>query len=319
MKTVPMVDSGKRLPHIPGFRLIEECGRGGSGAVYLGIDRDGVRRAVRVMRIDAGDERVRERECAAIAGYRNLALGHEHLIDILYVGRTRSTVYCVLPLADSASARQFRYRPLTLTEKLEHFRGGVDERLRIVRTIADAVSFLHAHGVAHRDLKPDNILFVGGVLKIADPGLSAPAGDWGNGGTREFAPPRPSDGFHADVHALGMIMYCVFTGFAPERFPELPPGWTHPFYARLNRMILKCCDPETPGYRSAAELAAELSLLTPPSFRRRVLPRAWRKIRDSAGAWAAAALLLIGLFSCRDPGKRPAGEQVVTAGILSRR
>ncbi len=319
MKIASTGDSRSRLPHIPGFRLIEQCGRGGSGTVYLGIDRDGVRRAVRVMRIDDGNDRVRERECAAIAGYRNLARGHEHLIDILYVGRTRSTVYCVLPLADSASERQFRYRPLTLTEKLAHSRGGIDERLRIVRAIVGAVSFLHAHGVAHRDLKPDNILFVGGVPKVADPGSSAPAGYRSNGGTREFAPPRPSDGFHADVYALGMIMYCVFTGFAPERFPELPPGWTHPFYARINRMILKCCDPETPGYRSAGELAAGLSVLTPPPSRRRVLLRAWHNIRGSVGAWAAALLLLLGLFSCRDPGKRSADEQVVTAGVLSRR
>ena len=318
MKTDAADIHQKRLPHIPGFRLIEECGRGGSGSVYLGIDRDGVRRAVRVMRLDAGDESVRERECAAISEYRNLALGHEHLIDILYVGRTRSTVYCVLPLADSASARQFRYRPLTLTDKLEHFRGGIDERLRLVRAIAGAVAFLHAHGVAHRDLKPDNILFVDGVLKVADPGLLAPAHRSGGGGTPEFAPPFSISGFHADIHALGMIMYCIFTGFAPERFPELPPGWTHPFYARVNRMILKCCDPEAPGYRSAEELAAELSVLKPPPSRRRVLPRAWRRIRGSAGAWAAAALLLIGSFSCRD-GKRSAGEQVVTAGVLSRR
>ena len=31
----------ERLPHIPGFRLIERCGRGGSGSVYLAIDRVG--------------------------------------------------------------------------------------------------------------------------------------------------------------------------------------------------------------------------------------------------------------------------------------
>ena len=309
----------ERMPHIPGFRLIERCGRGGSGSVYLGIDRDGVRRAVRVMRTDTSGDRGRERECAAIAEYRNLALDHEHLIDILYVGHTRATVYCVLPLADSASERQFRYHPLTLTEKSANAPGSLDERLRIVRDIAGAVSFLHEHHVAHRDLKPDNILFVGGEVKVADPGLLAPADDPGCGGTREFSPLRPVNGFHADIYALGMIMYCVFTGFAPERFPELPPGWTQPFYAQLNRIILKCCSPDAPGYASASEVAAELSMLEAPPLRRRVFRRAWRRSRNSAAAWIAALLLLFGMFSCREPGRHADDARVVTAGIRGRR
>ena len=66
----------ERLPRIPNFHLVECCGRGGFGAVYLGIDRDGVRRAIRVVRRnDPGSPA--ECESASVAAYRNLASGHD--------------------------------------------------------------------------------------------------------------------------------------------------------------------------------------------------------------------------------------------------
>lgn len=292
-------DGSEELPCIPGFRLIEQCGGGGSGTVYLGIDRDGVRRAVRILHPEARRAGMRKREDAAVARYRNLAHGNAHLIDILYSGHIRSTFYYILPLADSASARQYRYCPLTLAEKLR--RGGCsqDEKFGIVRDVADAVAFLHEHGVVHRDLKPENILFVDGVLKVADPGLLAQAGCFSTGGTREFSPPLPRSGFRTDVYAAGMIMYCVFTGFPPEKFPALPPDWKDGFHAQLNRVILKCCDPDDRGYRSATELAADLDKLELPPPRWSFLRKTWRRVRRSAELWLTVLALLFGLVSCR--------------------
>lgn len=294
----PIRSAAERLPHIPDFRLIELCGRGGSGAVYLGIDRDGVRRAVRILHTEPVRPGLRARESSAVALYRNLAHGHEHLIDILYSGHVRSTFYYILPLADSASARQYRYRPLTLAEKLR--RGGCPdgEKLKMLRDTVDAVAFLHAHGVAHRDLKPENILFVDGVLKVADPGMLAPAGAFSTGGTRAYSPSRPRSGVKTDLYALGVIMYCVFTELPPEMFPELPPGWHGAFHAKLNRMILKCCAPEK-GYRTVAELAADLDALELPPPRWHALRTAWHRARRSAELWLLVLALLFGLVSCR--------------------
>ena len=294
----PLRPTTEVMPRIPDFRLIELCGRGGSGAVYLGIDRDGVRRAVRILHRDPGRPSIRERENSAVALYRNLAHGHEHLIDILYSGHLRSTFYYILPLADSASARQYRYRPLTLAEKLRRGGCSTGEKLRMIRDTVDAVAFLHAHGVAHRDLKPENILFVDGVLKVADPGMLVPADRCSVGGTREFSPPHPRSGFRTDLYALGMIMYCVFTGSPPEKFPELPSSWHGDFYSELNRMILKCCAPEH-GYRSVAELAADLETLEVPPPRWHALRFAWHRTRRSAELWLTILVLLFGFVSCR--------------------
>ena len=296
-------------PRIPGFRLIELCGRGGSGSVYLGIDRDGIRRAVRVLRPEAHCAATAERENFAVARYRDLAHGQEHLIDILYSGHARSTFYCVLPLADSASSRQYRYRPLTLAEKLRRDACPLDEKLAIVRDIAEAVAFLHAHGVAHRDLKPENILFVDGVLKVADPGLLAPGHRVSTGGTREFSPTYPCSGFRTDIYALGKIVYCVFTGLPPEKYPQLPAEWHGAFYADIDRLILKCCAPEG-GCRSMAELAAALAELEIPPPRWGILRRAWRHVRRSAELWLVMLALLFGFVSCR---RTPRADREVPA------
>lgn len=43
---------------------------------------------------------------------------------------------------------------------------------KILKQILDAVAYLHDQGISHRDLKPDNILFHDGLLKIGDFGLS---------------------------------------------------------------------------------------------------------------------------------------------------
>lgn len=301
------------LSGIPDFRLIEQCGRGGSGSVYLGIDRDGVRRAVRIVHPVANRPGIPARESAAVALYRNLAHGNPHLIDILYSGHVGSTVYYILPLADSASERQFRYRPLTLAERVHRSDCTAAEKLRIVRDVTDAVMFLHEHGVAHRDLKPENILFVEGVLKVADPGLLAPVSCVSTGGTREFSPPHPCSGIRTDLYALGKIMYCVFTGFPAENFPQLPPDWKSTFHSKLNWMILKCCSSERQGYRSAAELAADLESLELPQPRWHVLRRAWRSARRSVELWLVFIALLFGLISCRhnENGK----AQPLRAGI----
>lgn len=311
----------EKPPRIPGFKLVECCGRGGCGAVYLGIDRDGVRRAVRVVRRDAPGPPVAEYESAAIAAYRNLASGHRHLLDVLYAGSTRSCVYYVLPLADRAAGANSRYRPLTLAEHLR--RGDLTEssKLRIVRDIVSAAAFLHARGVAHRDLKPENILFVDGEVKVADPGMLAPARQFCEGGTRAFSPPRPTDGRNADVYALGVIIYCVFSGLPPERFPEPPGCWNAPFYARLNRIVLECCPPDgSPGIPAAA-LAAMLERLEIPTFRHRKVRHVWLRIRDSAALWLAAGLLLWGMFSCDGAARRaapPGGGNTVAAGFSGR-
>lgn len=272
-------------PFIPGFNLIEACGRGGNGTVYLGIDPGGVRRAVRVAR--RSSERT-EYDPGAIALYRDLARHSTHLIDILYFGNGGGFFYYVMPLADGAPDRSSRYRPLTLADRISRGTYPFQARLNDLRAVTGAVRKLHENGLAHRDLKPENIVYVGGVLKVADPGSLRPLAHMGCDGTPEFRPETLSSGRDTDIHAIGKLIYCMFSGLPPERYPEPPPWWRTEFFRRVNRIMLRCCAEEpSRRYADIAELESDLDRLEPfavrfGAFRVLVVTAPWLLLVGSA-------------------------------------
>ncbi|MGH7584133.1 MAG: protein kinase domain-containing protein [Gemmatimonadales bacterium] len=64
----------------------------------------------------------------------------------------------------------------SLADRLERGRPAPEEARRTARDLLAALTGCHARGVIHRDVKPSNILFVGGELRLADFGLAA----WGD-------------------------------------------------------------------------------------------------------------------------------------------
>jgi serine/threonine protein kinase len=92
--------------------------------------------------------------------------------------------------------------------------------------IASATSYLHDRGIAHGDLKPDNILLdAEGNPKLIDLGYCHTvrvAGDAEKSGTLHYAPPEilrtgPFDTQKADVWSLGIVLFTMVSG----RFPYL--------------------------------------------------------------------------------------------------
>lgn len=142
------------------YRLIRELGRGGMGTVYLAADSDLDREVAIKVLSSAADEsalaRRMVREAQIIA-----RLEHPGIVPVHDVGA----------LADG---RVFYAMKLIRGERLDEYTASVaslKERLRKFQAACDAVSFAHAHGVIHRDLKPQNIMIgaFGEVLVV----------DWG--------------------------------------------------------------------------------------------------------------------------------------------
>ena len=118
------------------------------------------------------------------------------------------------------------------TRTLERLCGHVDyqEGWRLIREIADAVSYLHRHQIVHCDLKPSNILLTNETphhIKICDFGQSRglAAAGFEPVGTPLYACPEqlrsPSDsaegkGFRWDVYSFGVIAFKLLTGELPR-------------------------------------------------------------------------------------------------------
>ncbi|CAI5728831.1 hypothetical protein KXD40_008477 [Peronospora effusa] len=93
------------------------------------------------------------------------------------------------------------------------------EALSYFAQIAKGLSFLHAIGVAHRDLSLENVLLKDGCVKICDFGLSADAGHFSADKVGKFYYMAPEvtqravyDPKSADVWSLGVVLFIMLTG-----------------------------------------------------------------------------------------------------------
>ena len=91
-----------------------------------------------------------------------------------------------------------------------------DEKINIFKQILSAVQFLHSNGIIHQDIKPANILFVRGIPKLCDFGLSYDLSVEGrrhrNAGTREYrntsriGKNNSQNPFYNDIYACCIIL-----------------------------------------------------------------------------------------------------------------
>lgn len=278
----------KRKPQIPDFNVVEQCGQGGSSTVWLTIDYDGIRRAIRILDLITPENRERvEAEAKAISLYRNVANRHENLLDILYIGKTEEYLYYVTELADDTGDIQSKYQPDTLAQRIKSKNYSKNEMLDYIEAILDGVEQLHSNHLAHHDLKPENILFLHRQLKIGDPGLSAPIPEPAHGGTNGFLPPWANpDGIEADIYAIGKIIYCLYSKMDATEFPEIPIDIKIKTVSDLNRIALKCCE-ESPEnrYHSVEEIRQDIRAI-------RTLP-SWQKHLRSLQAYSPVLLGLL--------------------------
>ena len=138
------------------FRLVEEIGEGGMGRVYQAIDtRHDRAAAVKIIsRHLAQDVEFRARfEREAQAAER---ANHPHILPVWDYGSAGRGLYLATPLCDTDLASYVE----------EHGRLALEAALRLLSQVAWALDWAHNRGVIHRDVKPENILLVRGVVDI---------------------------------------------------------------------------------------------------------------------------------------------------------
>lgn len=276
-------DPGSSSPPfiLPDHELLRCIGQGSYGEVWAARSVLGAFRAVKVVRRSSfQDARPYEREFSGILRVEPLSRAHEGLIDILHVGRhePEGFFYYVMELADAVGddhgegVRSVddiqRYTPRTLAHELEQrARLGFDECVQLGLRVSGALSHIHQNGLVHRDVKPSNILYVGGVPRLGDIGLVGEAGESRSYvGTEGYIPPEGPGTAQADVFGLGKVLYEACTGQDRKDFPRLPvdlgDAAARVQLAELNEVILKACDPDPHRrYATAEQMHADLALL----------------------------------------------------------
>jgi serine/threonine protein kinase len=201
---------------IPGYRLIRRLGVGGMATVHL-ANQESLSRlvAIKVLATEhaPGEELVQrfENEARTIA-----RLDHPHIVQIFDVGCTSTgQIYYTMPYLPNGdlSARNLRDDP--------------ERVLGVMHALTEALACAHDHGIVHRDVKPENVLFdkldrpmladFGIALTGShQPRVTREGATIGSSGymSPEQARGQPIDG-RSDLYSLGVVCYELLTGELP--------------------------------------------------------------------------------------------------------
>lgn len=233
---------------IRGYTPVCLCGRGAYGQVWLVTDAVGCYRALKIVsKSILGDW---EREFKGLQNFQNKVKPHPNLIQIFHIEDCGSFFYYTMEVADNLGDEQ-NYIPSTLENWVKQWGAlGVDTLVPLFDQLLDGVEVLHEAGLIHRDIKPDNIVFVENVPKLSDIGLvSSISQTLSLAGTQAYVPPEFLTGEDrelkqsVDIYALGKTLYRAFSGQEPDNFPFVP----HKLVAneggkKLNALVKRACD-----------------------------------------------------------------------------
>ena len=207
-----------------GCEIIAKCGAGSFGTTYLAKNPIGQKIIIKIV----SSSRCSERELRGLQSYMAVSGKHPNLLQIFHIGQFEDGFYYVMEPADNCGSDD-NYEPATLGNFFRKDKEFSPEKaIEITRELLAGLKFMHEANLIHRDIKPDNIIFVNGRPKLSDPGLVIEAGQKTSAaGTLGFLPPEilNSDTFtdqSTDIYALGKVFYCMVTGMRPRQYPQLP-------------------------------------------------------------------------------------------------
>ena len=202
------------------YTFVKELGRGGMGTVYLAEDGELNRLvAIKVLNTPDVTEDLRNRmvrEAQIIARLEHPGIVPVHDVGTLPDGR----IFYAMKFVRGSRLDEYAAQNVS-----------IGDRLRKFQAVCEAVAFAHAHGVIHRDLKPQNIMIgsfgevlvldwgVAKILATDDTDESVESVDGFNTsagtviGTRDYMSPEQARGEinhldqRADVYSLGAVLH----------------------------------------------------------------------------------------------------------------
>jgi serine/threonine protein kinase len=193
------------------YTFVKELGRGGMGAVHLAEDRELDRLvAIKVLNTPEITEDLRNRmirEAQIIARLEHPGIVPVHDVGTLPDGR----IYYAMKYVRGSRLDEYAAQGAALRDRLRKF-----------QSVCDAVAFAHAHGVIHRDLKPQNIMIGSfgevlvldwGVAKLISPRDDPHEIEGTIIGTQHYMSPEQARGEidqldeRSDIYSLGAVLF----------------------------------------------------------------------------------------------------------------
>ncbi|GCF08544.1 serine/threonine-protein kinase [Dictyobacter arantiisoli] len=214
------------------YRILETLGQGGMARVYK-AHQENLGRDVAVKVLPpwyAADRSFVERfnlEARLVA-----SLTHPNIVTVHDASEQNGHIYIVMQFVDGGTLKQRLDNLLLERRTIDNV-----ELISIFTQLADALTYAHAQGVIHRDIKPVNVLMdrsgrpilsdfgIAKVLASTQANLTRPGAGVG---TPEYMSPEqcqggPVDG-RADIYALGVMLFEAQTGRTPfvgDNYPAL--------------------------------------------------------------------------------------------------
>lgn len=200
------------------YTVISAVGRGGNASIFAGRDATGADVAIKVLHPElavsvAADRFLREIRYAA-------QLNHPHIARMIDSGETDYLLWCVMPYVTGDNLRQALRREPRLPTA---------HAARVAVEVLDALQHAHAHGIAHRDIKPDNIVLSPAGAVLVDLGIARAIAQSGDDrvtrsgfvvGTEEYMSPEQAAGVpdvdgRTDLYSLGVVLFECLAGRPP--------------------------------------------------------------------------------------------------------
>lgn len=205
------------------YEILSPLGKGGMGQVFLARDpRLGRTVALKLLPEELAADAQRLERFQREARLAS-ALNHPHICTVYDIGEDHGRFFIVMELVDGQTLGEFAAGEPAF-----------EDLIRCGGQVARALAAAHAAGIAHRDIKPDNIMVRSdGYVKVLDFGIArtvAPtARDGGERsdvtepgtliGTVRYMSPEQARGdavgIETDLFSLGIVLYELATGTHP--------------------------------------------------------------------------------------------------------
>jgi len=191
------------------YRVLKELGRGGHAILHMATGEEGGRYVLKrpAQCFDDEDEALFAAECRILSSLR-----HPNIVRAVDFGVDAGSGGCVLVMEHVGGKRLWEGLHVLVEGEVAHC---LLECLRVCE-------YLGQQGIAHGDLKPDNILITPDrSIRIADLGVATPHGEPLRGWSPAFVAPEHAGGAQAPAHAttdlysLGICFYWLLTGWHP--------------------------------------------------------------------------------------------------------